>query len=92
MWQHYYLFTRRIKDLRSRLTSKRAAVGTAWHDYYVFEAMFTTLNGSEFTLYRPRRQARQLAHRRLERAPHKRSKPRALVATAPDQIYCWDIT
>jgi len=54
--------------------------------------MFTTLNGSEFTLYRPRRQARQLAHRRLERAPHKRSKPRALVATAPDQIYCWDIT
>jgi len=26
------------------LTSKRAPVGTAWHDYYVFEAMFTTLN------------------------------------------------
>ena len=44
MWQHYYLFTRRIKDLRSRLTSKRAPVGPAWHDYYVFEAMFTTLN------------------------------------------------
>ena len=48
--------------------------------------------GSESTLYRLLRQAGQLAHRRLERAPHKRSKPRALVATAPDQIYCWDIT
>jgi putative transposase len=24
--------------------------------------------------------------------PKKRSKPRALVATRPDQIYCWDIT
>jgi IS30 family transposase len=34
------------------------------------------------------RQAGQLAHRRLERAPHKRSKPCALVATAPDQICC----
>ena len=44
MWQHYYLFTRRIKDLRLRLTSKRAPRGPAWHDYYVFEAMFTTLN------------------------------------------------
>jgi len=48
--------------------------------------------GSESTLYRLLREAGQLAHRRLERAPHKRSKPRALVATAPDQIYCWDIT
>jgi transposase InsO family protein len=51
-----------------------------------------TYVGSESTLYRLLRQAGQLAHRRLERAPHKRSKPRALVATAPDQIYCWDIT
>ena len=48
--------------------------------------------GSESTLYRLLRQAGQLAHRRLERAAQKRSKPRALVATAPDQIYCWDIT
>jgi putative transposase len=47
---------------------------------------------SESTLYRLLRQAGQLAHRRLERAPHKRSKPRALVATRPDQVYCWDIT
>ena len=51
-----------------------------------------TYVGSESTLYRLLRQAGQLAHRRLERAPHKRGKPRALVATAPDQIYCWDIT
>ena len=48
--------------------------------------------GSESTLYRLLRQAAQLAHRRLERVPVKRSKPRALVATAPDQVYCWDIT
>ena len=48
--------------------------------------------GSESTLYRLLHQAGQLAHRRLERVPYKRSRPRALVATAPDQIYCWDIT
>ena len=47
---------------------------------------------SESTLYRLLRQAGQLAHRRVERAAQKRSKPRALVATQPDQIYCWDIT
>jgi transposase InsO family protein len=47
---------------------------------------------SESTMYRLLRQAGQLAHRRVERAPQKRSKPRALVATQPDQIYCWDIT
>jgi len=47
---------------------------------------------SESTLYRLLREAGQLTHRRLERVPQKRSKPRALVATEPDQIYCWDIT
>jgi len=47
---------------------------------------------SESTLYRLMREAGQLTHRRLERVPKKRSKPRALVATQPDQIYCWDIT
>jgi len=47
---------------------------------------------SESTLYRLLHQAGQMTHRRLERAPQKRSKPRALKATAPDQIYCWDIT
>lgn len=47
---------------------------------------------SESTLYRLLHQAGQITHRRVERAPQKRSKPRALVATRPDQIYCWDIT
>jgi putative transposase len=47
---------------------------------------------SESTLYRLLRLAGQLTHRRVERPPQKRSKPRALVATQPDQIYCWDIT
>ena len=35
---------------------------------------------SESTLYRLLRDSGQLTHRRLERAPHPRSKPRALVA------------
>jgi len=47
---------------------------------------------SESTLYRLLHQAGQMSHRRLERAPQKRSKPRALTATQPDQIFCWDIT
>lgn len=47
---------------------------------------------SESTLYRLLRQAGQITHRALTRVPRKVSKPRALVATAPDQIYCWDIT
>lgn len=47
---------------------------------------------SESTLYRLLREAGQLTHRRLERVAHKRSKPRALLATGPDQVYCWDIS
>jgi transposase InsO family protein len=47
---------------------------------------------SESTLYRLLRQAGQLTHRGLTRAARKRCKPRALVSTQPDQIYCWDIT
>jgi len=47
---------------------------------------------SESTLYRLLHQAGQMTHRQLGRAPHKRSKPRALTAHRPDQIYCWDIT
>ena len=47
---------------------------------------------SESTLYRVLRGAGQLTHRRAERAPQQRSRPRALAATRPDQIYCWDIS
>jgi transposase InsO family protein len=47
---------------------------------------------SESTLYRLLRSAGQLAHRRAERPPQQRSRPRALVASRPDQIYCWDIS
>lgn len=47
---------------------------------------------SESTLYRLLHQAGQMRHRRLERAPQKRTKPRALTATRPDQVFCWDIT
>ncbi|WP_293636352.1 helix-turn-helix domain-containing protein [Polaromonas sp.] len=45
---------------------------------------------SESTMYRLLRQEGQLAHRRSERAAHKRSRPRALAATGPDQVFCWD--
>jgi putative transposase len=47
---------------------------------------------SESTLYRLLRTQGQLSHRRIERAPRKVNKPPALVATQPDQVYCWDIT
>ena len=47
---------------------------------------------SESTLYRLLREAGQLTHRRLERVAHQRHKPRALVASGPDQVYCWDIS
>lgn len=47
---------------------------------------------SESTLYRLLREVGQGTHHRLERVAQKRSKPRALVATGSDQIYCWDIS
>ncbi len=34
----------------------------------------------------------QLTHRRTERPAQNRSKPRALCATAPDELFSWDIT
>ena len=47
---------------------------------------------SESTMYRLLRQEGQLAHRRSERVAQKRSRPRALAATGPDEVFCWDIT
>lgn len=47
---------------------------------------------SESTMYRVLREAGQLAHRRGERRGRSRAKPRALTATAPNQVYSWDIT
>jgi len=47
---------------------------------------------SESTMYRLLHASAQMTHRRLERAPRKVSKPRALVATQPEQVFCWDIT
>ena len=45
---------------------------------------------SESTMYRLLRQQGQLTHRRAERAAQKRSRPRTLAATGPDQVFCWD--
>ena len=47
---------------------------------------------SESTIYRILREANQLVHRRSERVGQKRSKPRAVCATQPNQLYSWDIT
>jgi putative transposase len=47
---------------------------------------------SESTFYRVLREEKQLAHRRSERPATPRSKPRAVCATAPNQLYSWDIT
>lgn len=47
---------------------------------------------SESTIYRVMRRANQLRHRGAERPAQPRHKPRALVATAPGQLFSWDIT
>jgi transposase InsO family protein len=47
---------------------------------------------SESTFYRVLRAEQQLTHRRPERPAQNRSKPRALCATAPDELFSWDIT
>jgi putative transposase len=47
---------------------------------------------SESTFYRVLKAERQLTHRSAERPAQVRHKPRALLATAPGQLYSWDIT
>jgi transposase InsO family protein len=47
---------------------------------------------SESTIYRILRQEQQLVHRESYRAPTRRHKPQEQVATAPNQVWSWDIT
>jgi transposase InsO family protein len=47
---------------------------------------------SESTFYRVLRAERQLQHRSAQRPSQPRSKPRALCASAPNQLFSWDIT
>ena len=47
---------------------------------------------SESTFYRILRDEKQLTHRHSERPPQTRTKPRAICATAPNQLYSLDIT
>ena len=47
---------------------------------------------SESTFYRIMRAENQLRHRGAERPAQRRHKPRALCATAPNQLFSWDIT
>jgi hypothetical protein len=45
---------------------------------------------SESSFYRVLKAADQLKHRRSERPAQPRTKPKALIATAPNQLYSWD--
>ena len=47
---------------------------------------------SESSFYRILKSADQLKHRNKSRAARKIIKPKPLVATAPNQVYSWDIT
>ena len=47
---------------------------------------------SESTMYRILRNEAQATHRASSRPPQKRSRPREFVATAPNQVWTWDIT
>lgn len=47
---------------------------------------------SESTFYRVLRAENQRQHRGADRPAQKRHKPRALCATAPEQLFSWDIT
>jgi transposase InsO family protein len=47
---------------------------------------------SESTFYRVLREENQLTHRRSEQPAQMRTKPRAISAIAPNQLYSWDIT
>jgi len=47
---------------------------------------------SESTFYRVLKAHNQLGHRGAERPVQARNKPRALTASAPGQLYSWDIT
>lgn len=48
--------------------------------------------GSESTVYRTLKAENQLVHRQKAKPVRQVKKPRALVATGPNQIYSWDIT
>lgn len=47
---------------------------------------------SESTFYRILKEENLLAHRQKTRPPRTVNKPKALVATAPNTVYSWDIT
>ena len=47
---------------------------------------------SESTIYRILKEEKQLQHRLKSKPPRKIIKPKALSATAPNQVYTWDIT
>ncbi len=47
---------------------------------------------SESTMYRVLREEKMQKHREISREPTRRSRPKELVATRPNQVWSWDIT
>lgn len=47
---------------------------------------------SESSFYRILKERKLMAHRHATRVPTDNSKPKAVIATAPNQLYSWDIT
>lgn len=47
---------------------------------------------SESTMYRVLKAANQQHHRGKSKAPHKRAMPTSYSASAPNQVWCWDIS
>lgn len=48
--------------------------------------------GSESTIYRVLKEAKQLSHRGSAKAPRTPKPPSTHTATGPNEVFCWDIT
>ncbi len=51
-----------------------------------------TYLASEATMYRILHEEKLQTHREASREPHKRHRPKELVATGPNEVWSWDIT
>jgi len=74
-----------------KLVTSREFVGLSPHQLVAKLADMSIYVASEATIYRLLRRRRLLAHRDRAR-PRKNHRPREHVATAPNQVWAWDIT
>ena len=85
----------KLTDLERRRLL-RIATSTAYRDLSPAQIVPTLADkgiyyASESTFYRILRENKLLEHRGKTKPPASR-RPRAYVATRPNQVYCWDIT